>query len=1036
MAPGIIIRRIACGLLVFQAAWAAAADPPYLVTVWQADQGLPQSSVTAIAQTSDGYLWLGTQNGLVRFDGVRFQVFDENNTPAIRNSRIVQIFEDRQHALWVGTEHGGLICLRDGVFTSYEVPSRGTTHNYARVLCDDGEQNLWQASCEYQLIRFADGKFSVASTGWPLAGQRVNGLACDCRGKVWVGTENELGSCQNGRFLPAWNQTNEPNFQVDYLAASRDGGVWVAGNGKLRKFANGRWVTDLGTYAWTNRPIYALYEDTQNRLWVGTLGDGLFRYGAEGPPLHLTVQDGLPTGFIRCVLEDREGNLWVGTEGSGLCRLRPSFVQTYGVKQGLASDQVMSVSEARDGGMWIGSDGNGLDHWKAGRVQHYGFDAGLKNGHVWSVVEDRRGHVWAGTWDGLYGLEGANFRGLSDGQTIGWQVLAISEDSAGSLWVGQQAFAGITRLRGEERTVFKIPGTTANLDVRAILEDSSHHLWIGTSDDGLYRMKDGACEHYGRKEGLGSSAVWCLYADAAGVLWIGTCRGGLSRWQNGQLTTWTTQQGLINNVICQILEDDHGNLWFGSYGGIFRVSKEELNRSVSDSSVALHCVAYDREDGLPSIECQGGFQPSGCRSRDGRLWFPTVKGLVVVDPARAQRSALPPSVLIEAVIPDRSAAGTNAATRGPSARPLRPDERLELPAGNRRIEFQYTAFSYSAPNAVRFKYRLEGLEKEWEEAGSKRTAVYSRVPPGTYRFRVLARNGDGIWNENGAAVSITLQPYFWETRWFLVLLLVGVLAAGGTMARHFERRRLRRRLEQVERERTVEKERARIAKDIHDDLGAHLTEIALLSEFAQDPAASREQVMADIQKITVRSRSLTRTMDEIVWAVNPKNDTLERFVTYTCSFAEDYLQSAKIACRMEVPEFLPDIPLTAELRHNLFLAVKEALNNVVKHAAASEARFSVAFESGRLVITIQDNGRGFEVRIQDNIQGGLQQDGLQNMRKRIESMGGRFELQSQPGQGTRLRFMIAIDNPAPRPDIIPGLPGELSAESSPAQDRA
>jgi ligand-binding sensor domain-containing protein/signal transduction histidine kinase len=991
----------------------------YQTTTWRVEDGLPQSTVTSIAETADGYLWLGTQNGLVRFDGVKFKVFDENNTPAIKNSRIVRLLSESDGTLWIGTEHSGLVCFRNGQFSDYSVPSRGTTHDYARVFSNDRAGALWQVSCEWQLLRFARGKFDTVSDQWDLSSHDAHALTCDRQGQIWVGTESQLAVLKNGRFQLEWDRTNEENFQVDFLSPSRNGGVWVAANGRLRKFESGHWTADLGAYNWMNHPIYDLFEDKQNRLWVVTLGSGLFRYDPNGQVLHLTSENGLPTDFVRCLTEDREGNLWVGTEGGGLCRLKPSIFQTYGAKQGLASDQVMAVAPARGGGLWIGTDGDALDRWQDGKVRHYGFNDGLRNGHVWSVIQDRHGIVWAGTWDGIFrGTDAGNFIDFSDGQNIGWQVLAIFEDSNGDLWLGQQAFGGITRIHDQERTVVKIPGTSANLDVRSITEDLAGNLWVGTSEDGLYRMnmKDGKFAHYGRPEGLGSDSIWSLYVDQEGVLWVGTCRGGLSRWQNGRFVTWNTKNGLVNDVICQILEDNAGNLWLGSYGGIFRVNKHELNLSASGPSRQIYCVGYNLEDGLPSLECQGGFQPSSYRSPDGRLWFPTIKGLVVVDPAKVRGNLLPPPVAIEDVIAD----GTSFfRSHGSAAGDLEPA--ASIPPGNKRLEFQYTALSFSAPDGVRFKYRLEGLEKDWEDAGTKRAAAYSHVPPGNYHFHVIACNSDGVWNDTGATVAIAVLPYFWETKWFLALNVLAALAIIISVARFVERRRLRQRLERAEREQAVEKERSRIAKDIHDDLGANLTEIALLSEFAQEPAASPAQVQADMQKIAAKARSLTQIMDEVVWAVNPKNDTLEKFVTYTCSYVEEYLQMVKIACRLEVPEFLPEIILTSETRHNLFLVVKEALNNIVKHACASEARFQIGLDSGALVLTIRDNGKGFNNDARGvgerNISAGSQKDGLENMRKRIESLGGRIEVESRPGGGMCLTIIIALDPAPPRAGV-------------------
>jgi len=979
---------------------AHASTPPtsYQIDVWRADDGLPQSSVTSIVQSSDGYLWLGTQNGLVRFDGVRFKVYDERNTPAIKNSRIVRLYKARDDSLWIGTEKAGLIRLRDGQFTSYELPSRQTTHNYPRVFCDDATGALWLVSCEWQLVRFGEGQFTIPSTGWHLSGIRASAIATDLAGQIWVGTEAELAVCENGAFRPVWCRTNEDNFQVEFLAPSRSGGIWVAANGRLRRFASGKWVDDLGSYAWTNRPIYDLYEDGKHGLWVATLGGGLFRYNGDGSTLHLTTKEGLPTDSVRCVTEDREGDLWVGTEGGGLCRLKPALFQTLGVRQGLSSDQVMSTCELQEGGLLIGTDGGGLDCLKDGHVEHYGPEQGLENGNVWSAIQDRRGTIWAGTWNGLYGQQQGRFSCLSDGAKIGWQVLALYEDPQNDLWVGQQAFGALSRLHKGQWTLVNIPGALASLDVRVMVQDNEGDFWVGTNDEGLYRLKDGKFVRFGKKDGLGNDSIWSLLIDHQGALWVGTCRGGLSRWLDGRFVTWTTKDGLINDVICQILEDDRGNLWLGSYGGVFRINKAELDDSITKPDHAIHCVAYGRADGLPSIECQGGFQPSGCKMRDGRLCFPTIRGLAVADVDSVTKNMLPPPVVIEEMLVDGIVTG-----------------QTKIPPGKQQVGFRYTALSLTEPEKVRFKTRLENLDKDWVDAGSSRISDYSRLPAGDYRFQVMACNNDGVWNDKVATLAFTILPHFWQTGWFLGLTGVVAVAAVAGMVRLIERRRIHWRLQWLERETAVERERARIAKDIHDDLGASLTEITILSELAQNPIIPPGQAQADLRKIGAKARSLTQLLDEIVWALNPKKDTLDNFVTYACTFAVDYLDAGKVQCRLEVPSAVPLVPLSSDVRHALFLVVKEALRNVLKHARATEVKLRIAMDSSAFFLVIEDNGKGIEATQLRQFADGSAGDrnGLLNMRQRTESIGGQFEICSQPGQGTQVRLKMPIRHDEP-----------------------
>jgi signal transduction histidine kinase/ligand-binding sensor domain-containing protein len=982
------------------------ASPGYQVDVWRADDGLPQGTVTSIEQTPDGYLWLGTQNGLVRFDGVRFQVFNENNTPAIKNNRIVQLFVDGQGTLWVGAEQGCLVSVRSGTFTAYDMPGLGTTFNYARGFCDDAEGRLYVLSCEWQLMRLTQGALSVLSTNWGLSGPHA--IARDPAGRVYIGTDRELAAVGEKDFRVLWNRSNEEAFEVQFLATSRAGGCWVAGNGRLRRFDQGRWVADRGATTWSDSPIYGLCEDSHNRLWVATLGSGLFRYDPEGTVRHLTVKEGLPTDFVRCVKEDREENIWVGTEGGGLCRLKPALFETLGTSQGLSSDQALSVCEAADGSYWIGMNGSGLDHLTSRGVEHYGASQGLMNGHVWSVIEDTQGAIWAGTWGGLFRLDAGRFLNLSDGHTIGGVVLAMQQCRAGGLWLGQQATGMLSRIRGEERTAVSIPGASPSLDVRVMAEDTAGWLWVGTQEEGLYRWKDGQCSHFGKKEGLASQSIWSLRADADGSVWIGTCGGGLSWWHQGRLATWTTRDGLVNDVIAQILEDGHGNLWLGSYGGVFRVSKAELQRSAeaANGRTPVHCVGYGRDDGLPSIECQGGFQPSGLQARDGRLWFPTIKGLAVVDPDRVSTNLAAPVVLVEDLVVDGQAAlpATNPKQAEPAVPPA--STPLRIGPGKRNIEFHYTATSLTAPQKVQFKYRLEGLEKEWTDARGRRTATYSRLPPGDYVFHVLACNNDGVWNEQGATLSLAMLPYFWQTNWFVSTTGLALLAALFVTMRRLATRRLRLKLERLEREQMVERERARIAKDLHDELGACLTEITILSKLAQSPENPADKARKDVQDIAAKSQLLTQLLDEIVWAVNPRRDSLENFVSYTCSFAQDYLQVAKIHCRLDLPVTVSETALRTDLRHSLFLVVKEALNNVVKHAQATEVTIGMEMRASEFIVRIRDNGRGFQTDSPEPTHS--DGEGLGSMRHRIESMDGEFLLTSQPGNGTQIEIRVPL----------------------------
>ena len=996
-------RRLWVLVLLGWSLRAGAAE--YRVDVWQTDDGLPHNTITALTQTRDGYLWLGTQNGLVRFDGVRFALFDTHNTPALPSDRIVQLHEDSAGTLWIGTELGGVVGLRHGLFTTHLAPGLGTAHNYARSFASDSRGTLWMASCEWQLLSLSHGSFTRENAAWPLSGSECYSVASDPKG-VWIGTGVELAFHDGTAFRQVWSTNQEPDFRVEYLSPSRLGGCWVAANRRLRRFDQGGWAADLGAYAWTNRPVYDLYEDRRGRVWVATLGAGVHRC-EPGHTLSLTTRDGLPTDFIRCVCEDREGNVWLGTEGGGLCRLKAAAFQVIGQREGLPSEQVLAVSEAGDGGMWVGTNGDGLTHLKDGQVERLGAEQGLGNGHVWSVLEDRQGVVWAGTWGGLFArAPGGHFNGLSDNRRISWEVLGLFEDGP-SLWVGQQGLGGVARLEAGVPVIPALAGLPDAGDVRAVAKTADGAYWFGTSGRGLFRWHDGQVLHLGRTNGLGSDTVWSLHADDDGSLWIGTYRGGLARWQAGTLAHVNESLGLPDGNICQIIEDRRGNLWFGTYDGIWRVSKEALRRVLDGRQQAVTWFGLTKADGLPSAQCSGGFQPSGCRSRDGRLWFPTPKGLVVVEPEKVVLNPLPPPIVLEMV----RANGQPLVLTAPEGGTPVP---LEFPPGTRQLEFHYTALSLTAPAKVRFRHQLTGVDHDWSAPETARSASYNLAGPGRHRFQVIAANNDGLWNDTGVAVELIVLPHPWETGWFAAgTVLLAVLVVAGT-ARHLVRRSWKLRLERAEHERALERERSRIARDLHDDLGAGLTQVTLLGELAGDHGAPAAEQRTHLDALKARTRQLSRSLDEIVWAVNPRCDSLPALATYLTQFAREFFVAGRPRLRLDIPVDLPPVPLAVDVRHHLFLATKEAFNNVAKHAHASEVNLRLRLEEDRLTITVSDNGGGFDPQ-----HGTPGRSGLANLRQRLTDIGGRCVVTTAPGAGTRIEFRLRLPAVAGAPGNHP-----------------
>ncbi len=988
------------GLPVLGATTPSASD--YSISVWQTEQGLPQDSVTAIVQTRDGYLWLGTYNGLVRFDGARFKIFDTSNTPVLGDDRITSLFEDTDGTLWIGHETGGLTQLRAGKFSAVS-PGNDWPGGVVFAMGTDADGVLWLLSREGTLLSLQGAKLVAPSLG-PV--ENVPSLAKDKNGELWVVRGGLAGSLKKGRLVP-WPSGAQPDTgNVQRACGSRNGCLWLAGSGRLKKIINQGAIVDWGSVPWGQDSVTALLETKSGDLLVGTLREGFFLLPPNGAWLHFTRQNGLSHDWVTCLCEDREGNIWVGTGGGGLNAIRRRKVEMVKAPDDWQGRSVLSVSPGGGDGLWIGTEGAGLYHLYGKEAKPSIETNGLSNLFIWSAMEDRQSKLWVGTWGkGLFVRQGDLFQSPEGMENSPAAVLALYQDRQGTMWVGTQS--GLARWSNGQCTWFTRKEGLELPDVRAITEAADGTLWFGMSGGGLGRLKEGKVTQFRRPAGLANDFVWSLLAEPDGTLWVGTFGGGLCRLRNGRFATISKREGLPNNVICHIADDGQGNFWMSSYGGIFRVSKEELNRCADGRLKTVNCVVYGKADGLSTLECSGGFQPAGCRTPDGRLWFPTIKGLAVIVPASVKINPFPPPVLIEEVTVDDQPAslpGSGAAAR------------LRIQPGKHRFEFHYTGLSLVAPEKVRFKCRLDGLESDWEDVDTRRVAYYSYLKPGDYTFQVTACNNDDVWSREGAALAFTVLPWFWQTWWFASgAVLAGIGAVGGA-ALYITRRRLHKKMERLERQRVLENERARIAKDIHDDLGSSLARIMLLSQSDRAEGEDSQQVATRLGKVYLTARELTRTMDEIVWAVSPHHDTLDSLVNYLGKFSQDFLNVAGIRCRLVVPIQLPAWPLTAEVRHSLFLAFKEALHNVVKHASATEVRISLTLAESGFSAAIEDNGRGF-----DPAGAGLAADtkdplristgnGLANMRKRIEGIGGECQVDSAPGSGTTVRFIVRVKN--------------------------
>ena len=1016
----------------------------YLVSVWTRDDKLPSSSVTAIAQTLDGYLWIGTYNGLARFDGVRFATFDPNNTPALQRARVRRLLPDGSGRMWINTYDGSLTLFDKGKFTlewqgdgssdstvvlvssrakepSFllhtgdlirrragesgtnawtRVPRPGPFSGALCVEADDG--TLWYRTRDQKLFRLVGNEFEPVSTNSGLAGTTIFNLTSDPAGRIWVGTDRELARWDGSRFEAMTPTNGEPVLNVTYFRVATNDEVWVVANERVRKARGRQWMAEAeacrGVFT-TYRDRLGIHPDESGGAWLYDYGKGLFHVRSDGRTRQLTLEENFPGERVDCFFEDREGNFWAGVDRGGLVRIREKRFAVMTPEDSAMGRATVTVAEDAGGAIWVGTFGGGLHRWLDDSWQNFSLP-GAGRGFIFSVCPDEKKGLWvsAGEED-LYQER--------DGRLIaatpavhGVKALLAARD--GRLWVGTKSGLGV--LTNGRYRLYQPEDGVQRVDVRALAEGPDGAIWAGAGDGTLYRVRTNRVESFRAKDAFASQPIWSLLAEADGTVWVGTFRGGLMRFRGGQFLRCSTRDGLPDDVICQILDDGEGALWVGSQQGIFRFLKADVESFAHGAQPLINCTAYGRYDGLPSLECSGSYQPSACRTSDGRLLFATLKGVVSVQPEALAMNRLPPPVVIEEALVDGHLKAFLETEAGRSGRRL---ALLEVPPGKRQVEVRYTALSFVSPDRVRFRWKLEGVDNEWREVGARREVQYNFLRPGDYTFRVIACNNDGVWNEEGAALALRVQPFFHETWWFFTL--AGILATVGVAAgvRHFAVRRMRRELEMLEQQRAVERDRARIAKDIHDDLGAGLTHITLLTELAR--RSPTEETPGHLNHISDMARELTRAMDETVWAVNPRNDSLEGLMTYVTKFAQDYLNVAGIRCRLDLPAQLPPLALTAETRHNLYLAVKETLNNVVKHAHASEVWLRFVPQTDGFTIIIEDNGCGLHGEHSrpdaNRISSG---HGLGNLEKRLAACAGRCVLTSEPGKGTRVELSVNL----------------------------
>lgn len=1038
---------LVAGLLCFREA--RALDPTKAITqyvqdVWTTRDGLPQNSVHSIAQTRDGYIWLATQEGLARFDGVRFTVFDRSNT-SLRRNYITALVAARDGGLWIGTGGGGLTRFHDG-WTTYTTRD-GLLSDYVGAVFEDREGSVWIATLK-GVNRLQNGRLSSYGVRDGLPGSNVVTVYEDREGNLWFGFHGGgLARFRGGRFTTYTRRNGLPNDAVWSICEDGQGILWIGTEaGGLTQLKGGKFTTEPIGGSDSRAVVLSMLEDRDGSLWLGTYGHGLRRrrhgkWEACGKGNSLSEDAGT-------VFEDREGNLWIGSFGGGVNRLANSKFTTYGREEGLSGNSVMSVLEDRVGRIWAGTLGAGLNSLTNGTVTVYKSDkGGVLANNVASLWEDRGGVLWLGTWGGVKRIRNGDLVdfGVREGLPRNGSS-RITGDRFDNLWSASKG--GLYRLKDRNVTFYPKKDGVRKDPIFCVLEDHEGVLWVGTAGGGLDRLENGRLIPESRADQLQSDVIDVLYEDAQGTLWIGTNGRGLARLKAGRLTVYAKKDGLFDDSVFQVLEDDQGFLWMGCNRGISRVRKRDFDEFDAGRLQSIPHVAYGREDGMRSIECNGIGQPSGWKSRDGRLWFATQGGVVVVDPAHLPSNSIPPPVSIEEVLVDDRLADERKGVR------LSPDAR--------RLEIHYTGLSFSNPAEVRFRYRLENFDREWIDAGARRVAYYTNLPPGGYRFRVIACNNDGIWNEDGASLSFVLDPPFYRTNPFYAISVLVVAAAvygghrlhvrslkkneqelgGLVQERTASLNEAKQQLEQVnsELERRVadgvaalrDAERfaayGRLVLGVAHEVRNPIFTLQTSAYVLVDKLGACTEVQPELKAIERETARLRDLMEELLEFAKPR--ALLLALTDVRGLIEEAVESARSIPRPFSPTItsrtsgsLPEVVMD---RGRMLQVLSNLIENACKHARATRIEVSAEAVSGGdaqrgaadlICLCVEDNGEGIDLKNVPHLfepfftTGNGTGLGLAIVRRIVTEHGGEITVELRRGEGTIFTVLLPLSGP-------------------------
>ncbi len=963
----------------------------FVVTEFGMEDGLPQNSINEILQTEDGYIWIATFGGLARFDGNKFTKFDRSNTSCMISDQILDIYADLEGAIWIFPAHANTLITRikGEECNTYKL---GNGVSQRPGVIENYDSSIWA---------YGFGEFFIYNTeGFKkteiITDPSVRNDALKSKQGTWFGIEKSLFRIYDGSIVKIWENITyfDSNINSVYEHPEIEGRILVVTADGITELEIGEELSFIG-FKPVNDIVLDLKFDNNNNQYVTTVTgiDVNVNSGFES----LSPFNEQESIRIKSFLQDNEGNYWMGTEGDGLYRFRKKAISMIDKENGLQNEKMLSITKLTDGKILMSTNCDGIYEWEDGKVTLSSVHNYIDTGCYWSVFQDSKGRIWLGG-DKPYMTESIDkpgkFFGSEDGYD-GYSVFAITEDSKNRIWVatttGIFIYDGTTfteKLTENEGLYYR--------DARILYEDSSGKMWIGTNG-GLNTYKDKEIQKISLALNFESDIITqphvrAIHEDEDGIFWIGTYGDGLFRIKDGEFFHFNTGNGLYDNVVSHIIEDENGYFWMGSNRGIHRTSRESLNKLADGEIAKVISYSYSNKDGMNSPETNGGFQPSFIYDSDKNIYFPTVAGIAKVSTRDVHKNSTSPPVYIERI---KNSEGSNLEI-----------EAVKLNYDEAFLQFDYTAINFTDPEKVRFRYRLEGLNDNWVEAGSRREAVYTKIPPGDYKFQVIASNNDGVWNYEGASVDVIIVPPFWQRTWFIILSIIGCGAIIGLFIRG---RTVRLKQESEQKKMFTEQllvsqenERKRIASEIHDGLGQQILVIKNRAELARKQVKDSDEIGEQLDEIMYSATRSIEDVRNLSHALRPIH--LEKFgLTDAISdLCNQLQQSSSMEWSYHIDDINELIPKDKQI--NFYRVVQEAINNILKHSLASEASVIVRVSDESIQTVIWDNGSGF-IRSSIKNSEGL---GFLGMKERMETLNGKMTIDSLPGEGTTIKINIPL----------------------------